>query len=160
MLLTSAQPPELIYQYRSKLMSNIHQNDRYKTFRKWAITSVDDIVEGQVYYEAYCLGKSSFVYEMVINSACIKKCEIINQDFIIIDNQHAYLNDLGLGDSNNNQHLIFNTKHKAEEYVQACRNDPDECNRHSLLQADLDILDNILDDRFDNYFYEREDKES
>jgi hypothetical protein len=116
-----------------------NQNDRYETFRKWAVTSTDDLAESQTYYMVYCLGKASFVSNVVINSASPKKCGTIGEEYIIIDNSSAYLDDHGLGKNNCNEHLIFSREDKAQEYAEACKNDLDECNSYKEAQEMLNF---------------------
>jgi hypothetical protein len=62
---------------------------------------------------------------------------------------HHYLNDCGMGDNNNNEHLIFLDKDTAEEYVQACRSDVEEIERYIQHIASCDEIDKYDDNDYD-----------
>jgi hypothetical protein len=117
--------------------------DRYQTHRALAVTEPTTVIPGRTYYEAYCLGQASFVYEVVFTSNQVLMDDTIDRPYLQAERYgRSFLNDMGMGPSNHNQHLVFAEQADALAYVDACKADVEECERHRQCMTMLDEFEN------------------
>lgn len=129
--------------------------DRYIIYRKMAIKTWQEINElannDKPFYEAMCLGKSSFVREWKFEIPFeLISCK--NYLYFSTNKYHKhYLGDRNLKPlgQNCNEHFLFRDEQTANDYVEACRNDEDECSRYRLHTAMLDEWGGIRDDDYE-----------
>lgn len=119
--------------------------DRYETYRKLAITKPSDLVKGKDYYVCYCLGYRSFITVITVIDNTINNLDDIGPTILVLNHGHGYIDEMGMGSNNCNQHLTFETQELAEQYKQACMNDLNECIKQKQLDEEMDEFERIYD---------------